>query len=783
MDKLRKPAPEIALAVIVLCVVLASVYSEYLFGPRLFLFRDIGSDTVTYFWPHFTELSRNLHEGGLTRWSFYQGLGQNLFGYHGDLLNFLLYACPTQSIPFNVVYLELGKSLLCGLIVWSLMKEYGWPQLIRLTGSVLFVCSSQLIVSGTLYIHSTETLYTLLAVYGTELFLRRGNCFVVPLAGGLVTAVIPFYIFHVSVISAAYALARYAVLHGRLMPLRPFACLAALFAVGFGLSAVFSFEGLALATESARMSGGESSTRQLLSQPIFGLVDLKQLGTVFFRALGHDLLGNGVQFTGWSNYLEAPSIYVGLLPLILIPQLYVGANPVKRVVLSLIIAAVGIIVIVPFARYAYWLFLADYYRALSIHLALTILLLGAAALYRISSRGVFNRPLLWATIAIPAIILASPLGNHAVPFHRWAALLLLITYGLILHFGVGSDRRRTIFLLCALAMAEAAVLSHCCLKDRWSLEREDVAGTEGFNDGTAEAVASARTRIQDFFRVYKYYSSAPVFHHSFNEAKLQNYFGLSSYLSFNQKNYHRFLTELDIEQPSQDGARRWLHIPFNRLFIHALVGARIVLTKAPAPALEAAGHREVGRVGNVHIYENPHALPLAVVYDACLAVDEFRKLRTSEKERAIFRACIVESPDVTEVAGRLRTLDPLPVGSALIAELARERRSEPFTLQSFEQNRIVGQVTVPAHRMLVFSIPFDRGWKAKLNGQAVDLRVVNCGFTGLQIPAGSHSIELSYRPPLLTYGIGVSALSALVLAGLVVARGTAKRRGPTPQSS
>ena len=81
------------------------------------------------------------------------------------------------------------------------------------------------------------------------------------------------------------------------------------------------------------------------------------------------------------------------------------------------------------------------------------------------------------------------------------------------------------------------------------------------------------------------------------------------------------------------------------------------------------------------------------------------------------------------------------------------------------QNRIAGKFGSAWSQMLVFSIPFDAGWKATVDGSNVPLRRIDYGLTGLEVGAGEHAILLRYRPPMLTTGQLVSLLGVLALAG------------------
>ena len=64
--------------------------------------------------------------------------------------------------------------------------------------------------------------------------------------------------------------------------------------------------------------------------------------------------------------------------------------------------------------------------------------------------------------------------------------------------------------------------------------------------------------------------------------------------------------------------------------------------------------------------------------------------------------------------------------------------------------------------MVFFSIPYDKGWSATVNGKAVDIEKVNVGFMAVPVGEGESQIVFTYKTPGLTLGIAVS-ISAILL--------------------
>ena len=78
-----------------------------------------------------------------------------------------------------------------------------------------------------------------------------------------------------------------------------------------------------------------------------------------------------------------------------------------------------------------------------------------------------------------------------------------------------------------------------------------------------------------------------------------------------------------------------------------------------------------------------------------------------------------------------------------------------------------GDIFVSTDKMLCFSIPYDLGWSAYVDGQEVELYCANTTFMAIELEAGEHHIELRYWPQGMTAGIALSIVGMIGFAGLV----------------
>ncbi len=81
----------------------------------------------------------------------------------------------------------------------------------------------------------------------------------------------------------------------------------------------------------------------------------------------------------------------------------------------------------------------------------------------------------------------------------------------------------------------------------------------------------------------------------------------------------------------------------------------------------------------------------------------------------------------------------------------------------FANNHIKGSIMVDGRRMMLLTIPYDKAWRCKVDGQETVVHKIDVGFSGVEIDAGSHEVELSYEPLHRKTAIWISIIAALML--------------------
>jgi hypothetical protein len=118
---------------------------------------------------------------------------------------------------------------------------------------------------------------------------------------------------------------------------------------------------------------------------------------------------------------------------------------------------------------------------------------------------------------------------------------------------------------------------------------------------------------------------------------------------------------------------------------------------------------------------------------------------------------IVSGPGAREAAAAAKG----GTGSVRIAELRAER--------------VRLEVRLDRAGIVVLADAWDPGWRAWLDGRPASVLQANVAFRAVAVPAGSHVVEMRYRPPAALAGLALTGLSVLGLAAAAVARLRAQR--------
>ena len=755
------------------------VFRDFITGEKIFLYKDIGSDSVNILYPSLMQMSDYIKNFGVPTWSFEQGMGQNMFPlWLGDIFsNLLTILFSKEKIPYLLGTVEAIKIVLCGVVFYKYLLELKVSKFAAYTGSLLFAFCGFIVLGSCWTIFSVEALYVATILYGFERWLNHGKIFWLVSGITALAFLQPFLLFPYTLFLAAYISTRYNDERGDQWQKFPLfvAKTIGLAILGVAISCYQLIPDVLQYIESPRVGGEAALTDKLKAQPIFGITDSLLRFTTTFRAFGSDMLGTGSEFKGWQNYLEAPLFYCGILCLVTFPQAFVSFTKRQRIGWGITAGLFLLPILFPYFRYTFWAYSGDYFRAYSLVVVLLMLFLTVRGLDNILRNGKVNLAVLGASIVFYLFLLYTPATEFEEFVNQGArsgATILLLLYGGTLwaltrpahikHLAMGGI---TLFII-----SEAILFSSTTVNERETITAKEWQERAGYNDHTTDVVNYLKQTDKGFFRLNKSYTSGPAVHTSFNDAKAQGYYGTMSYHSFNQINYVRFLGGMGVIDPKDEFQTRWIKGLSERPLLMSLTSCKYWLTKKPEGYLKPFGYDSVKQFGDVYLFKNTHSVPLGIGYSTAISEQAFRALSPGQKDLFLLRGFVYDSADAS-IGNQYTAFNPADTAQPFTLEAyfgeAAKLSTDSLTITQFRENNIIGTTNYTSNKMLFLSIPFDAGWHATVDGKDARIQRINIGFSGIQVAAGKHTIELKYIPRYMKEGGIITATSIIAFISLL----------------
>lgn len=93
-------------------------------------------------------------------------------------------------------------------------------------------------------------------------------------------------------------------------------------------------------------------------------------------------------------------------------------------------------------------------------------------------------------------------------------------------------------------------------------------------------------------------------------------------------------------------------------------------------------------------------------------------------------------------------------------------KSNRLTHVRLSKDHVDARLNTDKSGILYLNIPYSDGWKIKVDGKETKSFVVNTAFTGVNVTAGKHTIELDYTTPGLGLGVRLAILSLAILISI-----------------
>lgn len=167
-----------------------------------------------------------------------------------------------------------------------------------------------------------------------------------------------------------------------------------------------------------------------------------------------------------------------------------------------------------------------------------------------------------------------------------------------------------------------------------------------------------------------------------------------------------------------------------------------------------------------NIYKNDYFIPMGFTYDNYVTEEMLTGRTDATKERLLINSLVL-TPEQAETYQ-----DIIAPSDALSFNLSKEQYLDACKAHAeeacenfeYDSSHFSGNISLESPKLVFFSVPYDKGWTATVNGNPVTVECVSNGFMAVRCEAGENEIVFSYETPGLHAGLLLTLGGILLLA-------------------
>lgn len=178
------------------------------------------------------------------------------------------------------------------------------------------------------------------------------------------------------------------------------------------------------------------------------------------------------------------------------------------------------------------------------------------------------------------------------------------------------------------------------------------------------------------------------------------------------------------------------------------------------------GFKYIDTQNGFKIYENENYVPMGMLFDTYMSAEDFNKLTTDQKCRILTKAIVLDEENENVFSNALNEIEkPRTIlNSYNLGNTANELKENACYDFKYDAYGFSAKINTEKSGLVMFSVPFDKGFSAYVNGEERRVVKVNNGLCAVFVNEGESKIEFSY----FTYGVKTGAVISIVGASVFI---------------
>ncbi|MBQ8550797.1 MAG: YfhO family protein [Clostridia bacterium] len=210
---------------------------------------------------------------------------------------------------------------------------------------------------------------------------------------------------------------------------------------------------------------------------------------------------------------------------------------------------------------------------------------------------------------------------------------------------------------------------------------------------------------------------------------------------------------------------------------------------------EMPGYNYLETQHGYDIYENENYIPYGFTYDYYMTREDAQHFGSDNASNMMLKAMLLEYDQIKKYDRLLSdikshyTFDSYDGDKESVyfddetfaADCAARAATAAYEFTE-GKNSFTAKIKLDRENLVFFSIPYEEGWTAYVNGAPAEIEKVNIGFMAVVCPEGDNEIVFKYSTPGLSAGIIVSIIALVALSVWLVLGEYYKKRHPREEN-
>lgn len=207
-----------------------------------------------------------------------------------------------------------------------------------------------------------------------------------------------------------------------------------------------------------------------------------------------------------------------------------------------------------------------------------------------------------------------------------------------------------------------------------------------------------------------------------------------------------------------------------KIALRSFLSVKYLFEGKNSDEINAFGFEKIDVQNGFGVWENKNYIPLGFTYDKYIPRDVWESLTENTKERMLLKAIVLESDDVDKYGQLFELFDTeiyYDTSNFAIETDSAKRREESVSYFERDNRGFDAKIETTRETLVFFTVPYEPGWTAKVNGEDADIIKSNIGFMSVKVPEGTSEIRFNYMTPGLVEGIFIFAACLFLLIAYV----------------